>query len=88
MKRSLDVALILTLSLWSGVATAQIKLIGIGTLDHSAKGANVDLLPDSARLENGVPANVLGGRGSGLAYAGGDTFLALPDRGPNASPYN
>jgi len=88
LKRSLDVALILTLSLWSGVATAQIKLIGIGTLDHSAKGANVDLLADSTQLENGKAANVLGGLGSGLAYAGGDSFLAIPDRGPNAAPYN
>jgi len=30
---------------------------------------------------------VLGGMGSGLAYLGGDYFLALPDRGPNAKPY-
>ena len=88
MKRSLDVGLILTLSLWSCVATAQIKLIGIGTLDHSTKGANVDLLTDSTQLENGKAANVLGGLGSGLAYAGGDSFLAIPDRGPNAAPYN
>jgi len=88
LKRSLDLALLLTLSLWSSVVEAQIKLIGIGTLDHSAKGTNVDLLADSTQLENGVPTNVLGGLGSGLAYAGGDTFLALPDRGPNASPYN
>ena len=36
-------------------------------------------------LESGVPGNRLGGIGSGLAYAGGMTFLALPDRGPNAN---
>ena len=41
-----------------------------------------------APLENGVPGNKLGGIGSGLAYAGSNTFLALPDRGPNATPYN
>jgi Esterase-like activity of phytase len=35
-------------------------------------------------LENGVPGNRLGGFGSSIAYAGGDTFLLLPDRGPNA----
>ena len=35
-----------------------------------------------------MPANVLGGIGSGLAWAGGNTFLATPDRGPNATPYN
>ncbi len=26
--------------------------------------------------------------GSALAWAGGNTFIALPDRGPNATPYN
>ena len=35
-----------------------------------------------------MPANILGGLGSGIAYAGGDTFLAVPDRGPNAVPFN
>jgi outer membrane protein assembly factor BamB len=39
-------------------------------------------------LENGVPGNRQGGLGSGLAYAGGNIFLALPDRGPNANPYD
>src|SRR5262249_48014561 len=39
-------------------------------------------------LENGVAGNLLGGIGSGLAWAGGNTFIALPDRGPNATPYN
>lgn len=38
----------------------------------------------SAPLENGVPGNRLGGIGSSITYAGGDTFLMLPDRGPNA----
>ena len=35
-------------------------------------------------LENGVPGNRLGGLGSSITYTGGDTFLMLPDRGPNA----
>ncbi|WP_303827882.1 hypothetical protein [Asticcacaulis taihuensis] len=39
-------------------------------------------------LEDGVSGNILGGLGSGLAWAGGDTFLMLPDRGPNATPYD
>jgi hypothetical protein len=39
-------------------------------------------------IENGNSQNVLGGLGSGLAYAGGTTFLATPDRGPNALPCN
>ena len=36
----------------------------------------------AAPLENGAPGNLFGGLGSALAYVGGDTFLALPDRGP------
>ena len=39
-------------------------------------------------LESGVPANLLGGLGSGFAYASGNTFLGLPDRGPNADQYD
>jgi hypothetical protein len=39
-------------------------------------------------LENGVAGNQLGGLGSGLAHAGGTTFLAIPDRGPNAVSYD
>src|SRR5215468_4466365 len=39
-------------------------------------------------LENGVPGNRLGGLGSGLTWMGGNLFLALPDRGPNAVPFN
>lgn len=58
-------------------------LIAIGSLNGSA-----DLSGLTGTLENGLPANILGGMGSGLAWAGGNTFLALPDRGPNATPYN
>jgi len=39
-------------------------------------------------LENGVPANLLGGLGSALTWGYGDTFLALPDRGPNAVSFD
>jgi hypothetical protein len=42
----------------------------------------------SGALENGVAGNLLGGVGSGLAWAGGNTFIATPDRGPNATSYN
>jgi len=38
----------------------------------------------AAVLENGAHGNRLGGFGSSITYAGGDTFLMLPDRGPNA----
>lgn len=59
-------------------------LIAIGTLPGGAH----DDSGQSALLENGVRGDVLGGLGSGLAWAGGDMFLALPDRGPNAVAWN
>ncbi len=62
-----------------------VDLIAIGTVS----GTYEDFATETAApLESGVPGNRLGGIGSGLAYAGGTTFLALPDRGPNATPFN
>ena len=63
---------------------AAIDLIAIGTLP----GTGSDYSGLSSTLENGVRADLLGGMGSGLAWAGGSTFLALPDRGPNAVAWN
>lgn len=66
-------------------AHADVELIAIGTIS----GAYEDLAHHtSAALESGARGNRLGGLGSGLAYAGDSTFIALPDRGPNATPYN
>jgi hypothetical protein len=65
-------------------AHATVDLIAIGSMS----GTYEDLSGRTAApLENGVAGNRLGGIGSGLAYAGGDIFLALPDRGPNAVSY-
>lgn len=64
---------------------AGIDLIAVGQVNSS--GAD-KAIQTSAPLENRVPGNLLGGLGSGLAYAGCRTFLALPDRGPNAVTYN
>ncbi len=58
-------------------------LLAVGSL-----GGPSDLSGLTGTLENGLPANVLGGLGSGFSHAGGNTFLAVPDRGPNATPYN
>ena len=69
-------------------AHATIGLIAIGDLTGSSAGSYTDLSGLSAPLENGVPGDLLGGLSSGLAYAGGNTFLGLPDRGPNATPFN
>jgi hypothetical protein len=64
-------------------ATA-VTLIAKGSLDPTAR----DLSGLDHTLDNGLPANLLGGLGSGLAWAGGSTFLAISDRGPNATAWN
>jgi hypothetical protein len=67
---------------------AQVRLIAKGTLTGSAAGPYADLSGLKDTLEDGAPANLLGGLGSGIAHVSGDTFVAVPDRGPNAVPYN
>jgi len=67
----------------TSAARATPTLIAIGTLNGTT-----DLSGLTGTLENGLAGNVLGGIGSGLAWAGGNTFIATPDRGPNATPYN
>jgi hypothetical protein len=67
---------------------AQPALIAHGTLTSSRAGSYTDLSGLKGTLENGVPANLLGGFGSGIAHISGDQFLAVPDRGPNAVPFN
>jgi len=73
---------------FGGLAYGQVTLVGRATIDASGAGHGVDLSHLTGSLESSVTANVLGGTGSALAYAGGATFLLLPDRGPNANPYN
>jgi len=65
-------------------AHAGIELIARSSLSGSLS----DFSGLSTPLESGIAANLLGGMGSGLAWAGGNTFLALPDRGPNAAPWS
>lgn len=60
-------------------------LIAAGTINSQFRDLS---LRTEGALENGAPGNRLGGMGSALAYAGGETFLFLPDRGPNASVYS
>lgn len=84
MKNHRLASLVFGSSLFVSAAHA-VDLIAIGTIS----GTYEDLATETAfPLENGTAGNTLGGMGSGLAYAGGTTFLALPDRGPNAKPYN
>src|SRR5215813_14132340 len=55
----------------------------------SISGQYEDFATETAGLlENGVPGNRFGGLGSGLTWIGGNRFLALPDRGPNAVSFN
>jgi len=66
-------------------AHASVDLIAVDGLSANMPDLSTET---AAPLENGAPGNQLGGIGSGLAYAGGNTFLAIPDRGPNAVSYN
>jgi len=72
----------------ASISHAQISLLAVGTLDKSRAGTFQDLSGLTYNLENGVRANELGGFGSAITNAGGFTFLALPDRGPNAVPFD
>ena len=72
------------LALAASSHAAEPVLIGMGSLSGSLS----DLSGLNYNLESGLAANLLGGLGSGLAWAGGNTFLALPDRGPNADAWN
>lgn len=65
-----------------------LPLLAVGTLDSSRGGYFADVSHLTYLLENGVPADSLGGFGSAITYASGNTFLALPDRGPNAVTFN
>ena len=70
---------------FAAVVHAAPDLIAVGSVSGTYEDFATETAPP---LENGIPGNRLGGIGSGLAYAGGNTFLGLPDRGPNAKAYN
>jgi phytase-like protein len=89
LRKSLVSIALLALALGvSAIAGAQAPpppvLIAVGSLTQTDAGLLTDLSGLTNTLENGDPANILGGMGSGIAWAGGNTFLAIPDRGPNA----
>ena len=78
-------ASVLAASLGPHMSYAGQSVIAMGSIS----GSTGDLATNtSGPLENGAAGNRLGGVGSGLAHAGGDTFIAVPDRGPNADVYN
>jgi hypothetical protein len=83
-KSTLSMALVVALCGLEPALAAPV-LLATGTLD----GSGGDLSAATAGpLENGTTGNLLGGIGSGLAWAGGNTFIATPDRGPNATNWN
>lgn len=84
MFKKLTLPLLLAGLFSSNIAHAGIDIIAKGYFDANTS----DLSGLNNNLESGVAANLLGGLGSGLAYAGGNTFIATPDRGPNALGYN
>src|SRR5690349_15041548 len=84
MKKNLISALALACAAAFVPAQAAVTLIAKTTLDPNG----ADLSGLNYTLENGQPANLLGGLGSGLAWAGGNTFVSVPDRGPNATVWN
>src|SRR5262245_25641510 len=82
------ILVLLSVLFTASTSYAQAQLIAKGTLTGSSAGANKDLSGLNYTLENGIRADLLGGIGSGITYVSGDTFLAIPDRGPNATSYN
>ena len=75
---------VITVAVLTALPAHAVDLIAIARVP----GTGSDFSGQGQVLENGVVANTFGGLGSGLAWAGGNTFLALPDRGPNAVAWN
>jgi phytase-like protein len=71
--------------LTAGAAHAAVELIAESQVSGTYQDYSVET---AGPLESGVPGNKLGGMGSALAYAGCNSFVGLPDRGPNALVYN
>ena len=85
MYRSITRLLVLAFFLGSAWSHAAVSLLGVGSIPANG----TDLSGLTGNLENGTPKNQLGAFGSGIAYSGqGSRFLAVPDRGPNATAYN
>ncbi len=88
MKRFFYFAVFILAVVSAAQLNAQVSLLAVGSLTGSRAGSFQDLSGLTYPLENGVRANELGGLGSAITYAGGNVFLALPDRGPNAVPFD
>ena len=78
-------AAVVALAGMASMADGAPRIIAVARIDSSVGDKATQT---AAALENGVAGNLLGGIGSGLSWAGGSRFYALPDRGPNAVKYN
>ena len=63
-------------------AQGQVKLIAKGTLTESSAGLFADLSGLDYNLENGAPANLLGGLGSALTWGTATRFWPYRTAGP------
>jgi hypothetical protein len=85
MNKLPSLAAILAFAALSSSALASVTYLGDAIIPGN--GTDLSGLPATI-LEDGVsPMNALNGFGSGLAYAGGNLFYALADRGPNKVAY-
>jgi hypothetical protein len=62
------VALFIAFGILTFPSNAQVSLLAVGSLTSSSAGPDQDLSGLTNTLESGVPANLLGGFGSGIAW--------------------
>jgi hypothetical protein len=84
MRKTTLIASCVSALLTAAAAHASVDLIAESQVSGTYQDYSVET---SGPLESGVPGNMLGGMGSAIAYAGCNSFVALPDRGPNAVDY-
>jgi hypothetical protein len=82
MRRSTTLKAALLLSVVAVAhARADVSLLAIGTLNGTS-----DLSGLTGNLENGVPANIVGGLGSGIAMQAATPFWRFPTAALTLSP--
>jgi hypothetical protein len=87
MKKIIPALIPAAVALCASVLSLDAKVTYIGSTFLAGNDTDLSGLPPTI-LEDGVSSqNALNGIGSGLAYAGGNVFYALGDRGPNKVVY-
>src|SRR5262249_9780175 len=85
--RSHPTLILMAACLLGAAVTSQAKVSYIGEAIIAGNDTDLSGLPGTILEDGGSPQNALNGFGSGLAYAGGNIFYALADRGPNKVVY-